>query len=68
MAVSTVNGFNSWLNAKLREFNTDEGVFGSYIIGILEGDESIDEKTEGLEGILAEIIVCRTIFRLMIKL
>lgn len=56
MEVSTVNGFNLWLNAKLREFNTDETVFGSYIMGILEGDESIDEKTEGLEGILAEII------------
>lgn len=56
MEVSTVDGFNSWLNGKLRDFNTDEGVFGSYIMGILEGDESTEEKTEGLEGILAEII------------
>lgn len=56
MDVSTVDGFNSWLNGKLREFNTDEGVFGSYITGILEGDETNDEKTEALEGILAEIL------------
>lgn len=56
MDVSTVDEFKSWLNAKLREFNTDESVFGSYLMGILEGDESIEEKTEGLEGILAEII------------
>lgn len=56
MEVTTVDGFNSWLNAKLREFNTDEGVFGSYITGILEGDENNEEKTEALEGILAEII------------
>ncbi|XP_053693013.1 coiled-coil domain-containing protein 43 isoform X2 [Sabethes cyaneus] len=56
MAISNVNGFNAWLNGKLREFNTDESVFGSYITGILEGDESGEEKTEALEGILAEII------------
>lgn len=56
MDVSTVDGFNSWLNGKLRDFNTDEGVFGSYIMGILEGDETNDEKTEALEEILGEII------------
>lgn len=48
--------FVAWLNGKLREFNTDEGIFGSYITGILEGDETSEEKTEALEGILAEII------------
>lgn len=49
--------FAEWLNKKLRELNTDESVFGSYIVGILEGDETVDEKREGLEGILAAIIV-----------
>ncbi|XP_058446243.1 coiled-coil domain-containing protein 43 isoform X1 [Malaya genurostris] len=48
--------FSSWLNDKLRAFNTDEGIFGSYITGILEGDENNEEKIEALEGILAEII------------
>lgn len=48
--------FTVWLNTKLREFNTDESVFGSYITGILDGEESNEEKTEALEGILAEII------------
>lgn len=57
MDVSTVDGFNAWLNGKLRDFNTDEGVFGSYIMGILEGDETNEEKTEALEGILSEILV-----------
>lgn len=56
MDVSTVDGFNAWLNGKLRDFNTDEGVFGSYIMGILEGDETNEEKTEALEGILSEIL------------
>ncbi|XP_076298204.1 coiled-coil domain-containing protein 43 [Lasioglossum baleicum] len=54
MAV-TINSFDSWLSKKLQALNTDEGVFGSYIKGILEGDETEDEKTEALEGILAAI-------------
>ena len=54
MAVDTTN-FDSWLSTKLQELKTDEGVFGSYIRGILEGDESEEEKTEALEGILAGI-------------
>ncbi|XP_046676906.1 LOW QUALITY PROTEIN: coiled-coil domain-containing protein 43-like [Homalodisca vitripennis] len=47
--------FESWLSLKLKELNTDESVFGSYITGILEGDETVEEKTEALEGILTEI-------------
>lgn len=54
MAV-TANSFDAWLSRKLQELNTDEGVFGTYIKGILESDESEDEKTETLEGILAGI-------------
>lgn len=49
--------FKKWLNNKLQSLNTDESVFGSYILGILEGDESKDEKHEALEGILSAIIV-----------
>lgn len=56
MAVS-LNPFDSWLSSKLESLNTDEGVFGSYIRGILEGDETEDEKTEALESILAGIMV-----------
>ncbi|KAG8233490.1 hypothetical protein J437_LFUL013739 [Ladona fulva] len=47
--------FECWLSGKLRDLNTDEGVFGTYIKGILEGEETIDDKTEALEGILSEI-------------
>ncbi|XP_003396079.1 coiled-coil domain-containing protein 43 [Bombus affinis] len=54
MAVAT-NSFDTWLSKKLQALNTDEGVFGSYIKGILEGDETEDEKTEALEVILAGI-------------
>ncbi|XP_066585737.1 coiled-coil domain-containing protein 43 [Prorops nasuta] len=54
MAVE-MNPFDTWLNKRLQALNTDEGVFGSYIRGILEGDETEDEKTEALESILAGI-------------
>lgn len=55
MATSLTEDFESWLSSKLKSLNTDEGVFGSYITGILTGDETLEEKTEALEGILAEI-------------
>lgn len=56
MAAAASN-FEPWLIQKLKELKIDEGVYGSYITGILEGDESIDEKREALEGILSEIAV-----------
>lgn len=48
--------FSAWLGKKLTELNTDEGVFGSYIQGILESDETTEEKNEALQSILSEII------------
>uniref|UniRef100_A0A6M2DGH4 Coiled-coil domain-containing protein 43 n=1 Tax=Xenopsylla cheopis TaxID=163159 RepID=A0A6M2DGH4_XENCH len=51
------DNFSDWLNDKLQKLNTDETVFGTYITGILEGDESNEEKVEALEGILSEIIL-----------
>ncbi|KAM7353419.1 coiled-coil domain-containing protein 43 [Cochliomyia hominivorax] len=54
--MSVSNDFATWLNQKLNELNTDESVFGSYILGILEGDETNEEKHEALEGILSEIL------------
>ena len=46
-----------WLAEKLRDLNTDEGVFLPYILSILEGEEESDEeKREGLTGILADCL------------
>jgi len=56
MAVAT-GSFDAWLSEKLQALNTDESVFATYIKGILEGDESEDEKTEALESILAGVTV-----------
>lgn len=55
--MSNKDEFTKWLNNKLRSLNTDESVFGSYILGILEGDETKDEKHEAIEGVLSAIIV-----------
>ncbi|XP_017784792.1 PREDICTED: coiled-coil domain-containing protein 43 [Nicrophorus vespilloides] len=55
MAEALVN-FSDWLGNKLKELNTDESVFGSYISGILDSDETADEKNEALQGILSEIV------------
>lgn len=51
--------FTSWLQKKLIELHTDPDVFGSYISGILDGEETLEEKREALNDILSEIIVCR---------
>jgi len=54
--MATGESFLKWLNIKLRELKTDENVYGSYMIGILEGDEPIEEKREALEEILSQIV------------
>ena len=51
--------FESWLSSKLLALNTDESVFSEYIKGILEGEETLEDKTEALEGILSEITVSK---------
>lgn len=61
MAACTVDDFDKWLSVKLNSLNTDESVFGEYIKGILQGDESQDEKIEALEGIFAEISPVRSV-------
>lgn len=53
---TAIQDFPNWLNEKLQELNTDETVFGSYIQGILDSDETFEEKSEALQGILAEIV------------
>lgn len=60
--------FEPWLSEKLRSLKTDEGVFGSYISGILESEDSVDDKKDALEGILSEIVVSITWFWAWINL
>lgn len=54
---AAVSEFEPWLIEKLRSLKTDEGVFGSYISGILDSEDNADDKKDALEGILSEIVV-----------
>ena len=49
-------GFIEWLGSKLKYLNADENIFTSYITGILESDDSTEEKQNTLQYILSEII------------
>ncbi|XP_072027835.1 uncharacterized protein [Amphiura filiformis] len=61
--------FEGWLSDKLEKLNIDHEVFGSYILGIMESEDSTEEdKTEALTDILSEISgsvedVCQEIFQ-----
>ena len=47
------NDFEGWLCARLSEIGLDEEVFGSYVKGLMDAEDSSDEeRKEGLEAIL----------------
>lgn len=56
MAQSEENysGFSTWLSNKLNELKIDENIYLNYIISILEGEESRDEKLDILKSILVD--------------
>ena len=50
--------FEDWLSKRLKDINIDDEVFGSYILGVVDTDDSTEEdKMETLTGILSEITV-----------
>ncbi|XP_056638628.1 coiled-coil domain-containing protein 43 isoform X2 [Diorhabda sublineata] len=53
---AAIEDFSNWLREKLKELNTDETVFGSYIQGILDSDDTAEEKSDAVRGILTEIL------------
>ena len=45
--------FEGWLCSRLNEIGLDEEVFGSYVTGLMDAEDSSDEeRTEGLAAIL----------------
>ncbi|KAG7492329.1 hypothetical protein MATL_G00013070 [Megalops atlanticus] len=62
--------FESWLNSRLDSLGVDRDVYGTYILGVLQEEETDDEKTDALQGILSAFLeddtledVCREIIR-----
>ncbi|XP_076000043.1 coiled-coil domain-containing protein 43 [Genypterus blacodes] len=60
--------FESWLNDRLDSLEVDREVYGSYILGVLQEEESDEEKGDALQGILSAFLeedtldnVCRQI-------
>ena len=46
--------FSTWLSNKLNLLKIDENIYLNYIISILEGDESREEKLDNLKSILVD--------------
>ncbi|XP_026181002.1 coiled-coil domain-containing protein 43 [Mastacembelus armatus] len=68
--VTDTGGFESWLNDRLDSFEVDREVYGAYILGVLQEEESDEEKEDALQGILSAFLgedtveeVCRQIIR-----
>lgn len=65
---AAVSAFQPWLIDKLKSLKTDENVFGSYISGILESEDTIDEKKDALEELLSEIVVSFNFCTLLVRI
>ena len=50
--MANANDFESWLSGRLSHFNADGDVFSSYILGILDSEESQEEKETNLSDLL----------------
>uniref|UniRef100_A0AAY5K2K9 Coiled-coil domain-containing protein 43 n=1 Tax=Esox lucius TaxID=8010 RepID=A0AAY5K2K9_ESOLU len=62
--------FEKWLNHRLDKLEVDQEVYGAYILGVLQEEESDEEKEDALQGILSAFLedeklehVCKEIIR-----
>jgi hypothetical protein len=63
MEVETGGNFEDWLCTRLKEIGLDEEVFGSYVTGVLdEEDSNDDDRQDALVGILDGMTVSTIIF------
>ncbi|XP_071781870.2 coiled-coil domain-containing protein 43 [Centroberyx gerrardi] len=68
--VTDAGEFESWLNERLDSLEVDREVYGVYILGVLQEEESDEEKGDALQGILSAFLeeetlddVCRQIIK-----
>ncbi|XP_044036089.1 coiled-coil domain-containing protein 43 isoform X2 [Siniperca chuatsi] len=68
--VSDAGEFESWLNDRLDSLEVDREVYRAYILGVLQEDESDEEKGDALQGILSAFLdedtvedVCKEIIK-----
>ncbi|GAA6218016.1 coiled-coil domain-containing protein 43 isoform X1 [Lates japonicus] len=48
--------FERWLNDRLDSLEVDREVYGAYILGVLQEEESDEEKEDALQGILSAFL------------
>lgn len=51
--------FESWLNDRLDSLEVDREVYGAYILGVLQEEETDEEKEDALQGILSAFLVIK---------
>ncbi|KAF3699941.1 Coiled-coil domain-containing protein 43 [Channa argus] len=68
--VTDTGEFESWLNNRLDLLEVDREVYGAYILGVLQEEESDEEKEDALQGILSAFLsedavedVCKQIIK-----
>ncbi|KAM3598171.1 uncharacterized protein V6R79_014576 [Siganus canaliculatus] len=54
--VSDAGEFEIWLNDRLDSLEVDREVYGAYILGVLQEEESDEEKEDALQGILSAFL------------
>nr|XP_020463041.1 coiled-coil domain-containing protein 43 [Monopterus albus] len=59
--VTDTGEFESWLYGRLESLEVDCEVYGAYILGVLQEDESDEEKEEALQGILSAFLAEDTV-------
>ncbi|XP_070779711.1 coiled-coil domain-containing protein 43 [Enoplosus armatus] len=67
---SDAGEFESWLNDRLDSLEVDREVYGAYILGVLQEEESDEEIEDALQGILSAFLdedtvedVCKEIIK-----
>ncbi|CAL1587672.1 unnamed protein product [Knipowitschia caucasica] len=53
---SSCGEFETWLNERLDALEVDQEVYGAYILGVLQEEESDEEKEDALQGILSAFV------------
>ncbi|XP_058508569.1 coiled-coil domain-containing protein 43 [Solea solea] len=48
--------FESWLNDRLDSLDVDREVYGAYILGVLQEEDSVEEIEDALQGILSAFL------------
>ncbi|KAK5855927.1 hypothetical protein PBY51_007559 [Eleginops maclovinus] len=68
--VTDAGEFERWLNDRLDSLEVDREVYGAYILGVLQEEESDDEKEDALQAILSAFLeednvedVCKQIIK-----